>query len=142
MGGEKVYRMYGYGIIPHVHYYPFSKNMPAPLGLFIGSAFRFAAMQEEYMLDEIYSRGNSYSLGVCAGYKLRYKQLLVEALIGYGRGISSGFDEQDRANIDPIYLHKGSHAYNLRVMKEFPRLELSIGFVFPKVKVEKRTATK
>lgn len=136
INNEEIYRLMGLGIIPEVRYYPFTKNKPAPLGFFVGGAFRYAFLEEQFLLDGIYLTGDVYNLGISTGYKFNYRKVLFEFLIGYGGGVDKGFDEEIREYLNPIY--KGGYSFFIGTIKQFPRIEVSAGYVFPKVKTEKK----
>jgi hypothetical protein len=129
---QEVYKLSGYGFIPEVRYYPFTGNKPAPLGWFVGGAFRYASLKEAYAPAGVQLTGRVINAGLNAGYKFNHQQALIEVLTGYGAGQLSGLDPVRRQQIDPFFA--GS---TLAGMKDFFRFEISVGLVFPQVQPNK-----
>lgn len=123
---QEVYKLSGYGFIPEVRYYPFTGNKPAPLGLFVGGAFRYAPLKEAYVPAGVQVTGRVMNAGLNAGYKFNHQQALIEVLAGYGAGQLGGFDPGKRQQIDPFFAETP-----LAGMKDFFRFEISVGLVFP-----------
>ena len=133
-GAESVsageYELSSQGFIPEVRYYPFHKRRTAPLGFFVGPAFRYAKLTEEYTPGKTEIDGSVFNYGLVSGYKFRYKFLVGEALLGYGSGkISDEFMTASRAGFSSV-----SDPENFDDIKRNIRLEIAVGVIFPKVK--------
>jgi hypothetical protein len=123
---DKDYQLRGFSFIPEVRMYPFQGSRKAPLGVFIGGAFRYAFMKEE-MYDPFASvsrtnSGHIYNYGLELGYKYQIQKLVLEVLGGFGSGRIRNFQPL------PYQLWVYQEVRNEEI--EFYRLELSFGFIF------------
>ncbi len=116
---EEYRNIKGFGLMPEIRYYPLSGNRPAPLGLFIGTHFRYRWLKETYIhdsFDEV-ARAKVYDYGFNFGYKFNSDMLSIDFLVGIGKPSGTdnflGSDELDFTNS--------------------VRLELNIGFIFPEI---------
>lgn len=117
------------GFIPELRYYPYHKRRTAPLGFFVGTAFRFSTVSEAYAPKDVEIRGNVFNYGLITGYKVRYKMLISELLLGYGGGmIEDSFLAANRSSFQNI-----SDPENFDEIKSNLRLALSVGIVFPRI---------
>ena len=123
---DKDYKLKGFSFIPEFRVYPFQGSRKAPLGVFIGGAFRYAFMKEE-MYDPFASvsrtnSGHIYNYGLELGYKYQIQKLVLEVLGGFGGGRVRNFQPL------PYQLWVYQEIRNEET--EFYRLELSFGFIF------------
>lgn|GEM_PF-1866526 len=136
----------GWGIMPEIRYYPFIRNKPAPHGFFIGLHYRYKSLTEtftgkDYSITKpthtskdtitITSNGIVSNYGIDVGYKATLKYFSIETLIGFGASQGNWKSPNQRDKIDPLY--RASAA----TFGDAFRLELSVGFVFPKIKANK-----
>ena len=118
------------GFIPELRYYPFHKRRTAPLGFFVGTAFRFSTVTETYEPSSREIKGKVINYGLISGYKFRYKMLMSELLLGYGGGtIEESFLKADRASFQSL-----SDPENFDEIKSNLRMALTVGIIFPKIK--------
>ena len=123
---DKDYQLRGFSFIPEIRMYPFQASRKAPLGVFVGAAFRYAFMKED-MYDPFASvslknSGHIYNYGLELGYKYQIQKLVLEVLGGFGGG-------QTR-NFQPLPQQLWVYHELRNEETEFYRLELSFGFIF------------
>lgn len=129
-GGD--YSLITNGILPEFRYYPFHKQRAAPLGFFIGPAFRLAKVTESYTPNNTELEGNLFNYGLVSGYKFRYKSFISEFLLGYGGGtLSEDFETANRSAFKSL-----SDQDSLDELKQNLRFEIALGYVFPKIRTK------
>ncbi len=127
----------GWGLMPEARYYPFTKHKPAPDGFFTAVYFRYRSLTETYNganylnrkdTISVITKGNAYHYGIDVGYKLTAGNVLLEIL--YGLGIANGTWQtpNERDKMDPTF------KTDLSDMINSMRVEIALGFVFPKIK--------
>jgi hypothetical protein len=129
--GQTVYEVNGIGFIPEFRYYPFNAKKPAPLGFFAGSSFRYIKATEKFIPLNIKSEGTVLNYTFISGYKFNLSRFTSEILAGYGSGIVNGLDDASRSQIDPFFSDN-----TVSELKGNLRIEISLGFYFPKLKGE------
>jgi hypothetical protein len=139
---HEVYKLTGWGLMPELRYYIFSKNNKAPYGFFAEAFFRFRKVEEKYDGEDkttyngsssqkkihILTYGTAYNDGVDIGYKWARGNLIAELLAGYGVAWGKWEEENDRNQIPEFYKVNLSDATNAL------RYEISIGLIFPTYK--------
>jgi hypothetical protein len=110
-----------FGITPEVRVYPFNYYKPAPLGFFIGSHLRYRRITEDNYnsFGHYIAKANSFQVGVHTGYKVRMSQFVAEFLFGRAFGGGNWTSET-----------KGDYSFD-DFMEQY-RIEISLGFIFPK----------
>jgi len=136
----------GWGIMPEIRYYPFIRSKPAPNGFFIGLHYRYKNLSETYTGKDnsitspthtskdtitITSDAIVSNYGIDVGYKATLKHFTIETLIGFGAAQGNWKSPNQRDRIESIYRANAAN------FGDALRLELSIGFVFPKIKANK-----
>jgi hypothetical protein len=113
------------GVIAGIRGYPFL-GKKAPFGFFIGAGFRYLRYTESFNFPgSQISWGKIYNFGLDAGYKFNYRRFCLEILGGYGIGDVKTKDEWREYRIPERYLGLVNDE------KNFLRVEVSVGFVFP-----------
>ena len=125
---NQVADMSGWGFMPQLRYYPFTKNKPAPFGFFIGTHLRYRILEENYYLDnvDISTDARTFDAGGCLGYKILLGPLNFEFLFGGGFGGGSFNTPNQRDLIRPDFKD------DLNSPDDFLRMEINLGFHFPK----------
>ncbi len=123
----EVYSLKGPGIMPEYRFYPFAKENKIQTGLFTSIHFRYFYLKRNYIPPnssdietDVLHLLNS---GLNVGYKCKLNSFIFELLCGYGL----------------VYIKEPIKYYslyfeNFTSKKDFIRLEISIGFAFPKSK--------
>jgi len=133
--GVQVSDLKGWGIMPQFRYYPFTQRKPAPFGFFIGTHFRYRILEESYYSNvNVSTRGYSFDLGACLGYKIKADILNFEFLFGSGWGNGSFKTPNQRDLIDPILKS------NLSSAEYYLRMEINVGIHFPQFRNEAKSS--
>lgn len=123
---DKDYQLRGFSFIPEVRMYPFQGSRKAPLGVFVGAAFRYAFMKEDlydpFASVSLKNSGHIYNYGLELGYKYQIQKLVLEVLGGFGSGRTRKFQ--------PLPYQLWTYHDLRNEETEFYRLELSFGFIF------------
>ncbi len=126
---EQVYSVEGWGIMPELRFYPFTNNFYAPEGLFAGVHYRYRSVEEKYTENtNIKTKGIAHNAGLFVGYKYVYNNFGFEALVGMGGATGTYNTPNDRALISDEFRTE------LNDLNNAARLEVSVSYVFPKVK--------
>lgn len=132
--GVEVYTIKGFGIMPEIRYYVTNKAKKAPKGFFIGSHLRYRSLIENYTDSiNIDTHGNEFSIGINSGYKFVMRPFVIDLLIGYGVGTVVWESPNNRDMIDEFFTENNYMSTNQI------RLEISIGFIFPKYYPNEKT---
>ena len=126
------YKLTGFGFMPQFRYYPFTKKRPAPFGFFLGTHLRYRRMDEHYSEVglKVNTKGNLYDFGANIGYKFFIGIFNLEILLG--KGIMWGnFDAPNSRSDIPDWYRQ-----DIEELTDNCRIELSLGFHFPKFKKE------
>jgi hypothetical protein len=142
-----VYHTYGWGIMPEVRYYPFVGIKPAPLGFFVGLHYRYRSLTEKYTGEDYFfskpyggysktyanitTTGKASNFGIDFGYKYNINVVTLELLAGFGAATGQWQTPNEREHINPDVKN------DLSGLPNSFRLEVSLGFVLPKVKLDK-----
>ncbi|MBL7932269.1 MAG: hypothetical protein JNL60_10220 [Bacteroidia bacterium] len=134
------YNTTGWGISPQLRYYPFTAEKRSPLGFFLGINYRYRELNEYYGGQDysinialpVYTELNTKAVcsmgGVDLGYKANIGLVTIELLIGFQQGVVKWSESNERYRINPEVRKDG------RLTNNPVRVELSAGFVFPRVK--------
>lgn len=130
----KVYEVTGLGTMGEFRYYPFRRYVHAPLGTFFGTHMRAKSVKENYDPNgfDITTFGFTIDAGLHAGYKLNSKQWTIEILLGLGLAYGRYVEPNIRHRIPISYIQDLNETLNSL------RLELSFGYIFPKLKMRKK----
>jgi len=135
--GKEIYKLTGWGIMPEVRFYPFTKKRTAPYGFFGGLYIRYRKLTERFdgVPDNsgfgnhkihIETSATAFNNGIAIGYKFIYDVLLAEATVGYGAAWGTWENPDERKEIPKFYKTELSGFENAL------RFEISVGLVFPK----------
>jgi hypothetical protein len=142
---REVYNITGWGIMPELRYYPFTRKRSAPFGFFIGTHFRYRQLVEKYTgIDVLANPGSSvqyiytnfntkataYNYGVHFGYKANIHIFSFETLLGFGGAKGQWETPNDRDHLDETF------RTDLSDFGQSLRLEISLGITLPKVKAK------
>lgn len=126
---ELIYSVKGWGIMPEVRYYPISKKLYAPEGLFVGASYRYRVLEEKYTDNvSVASDGTAHNASLFIGYKYVYNNFGFETLLGFGSATGAYNTPNDRSLISDEFRKELNANHNA------VRLEISVSYVFPKVK--------
>ena len=136
---EEVYTVKGWGIMPEIRYYITSKRRAAPVGFFIGSHYRYRQVTEKFSNSKeindttISNDGRISDVGFNLGYKFLFSgRIGLDFLVGYGYSSGKWVTETNRDKIDSFFA-KQMDGFENRF-----RLELSLAYFFPKIKIKPR----
>ena len=135
-GADKAmfYSITGLGAMTEFRYYPFRRYVDAPLGTFVGGHFRARSVKESYdpTFQNITTFGYIFDLGSHVGYKLNSKQITLELVLGLGYPYASFISPNRREEIPVMFTE------DLNEFSSYLRMEMSIGYIFPKLQMKKR----
>lgn len=123
----------GWSLTPEFRYYFFSKKDSYNKGFFSGVHIRYRSLTEkiDYPFSDgsvnISTKGSFFDYGLNIGYKNYYKRFLIETLLGYGHIIGNWNQPNERNQISPMFRNEFSDEPTNAI-----RLEISVGFIFPK----------
>ena len=142
---EEVYNVKGWGIMPEVRYYIPNKRRTAPTGFFLGLHYRYRLITENFIDSKnvnnriilsdttISNDAIMHDYGFNLGYKLVFSgRIGADLLMGYGYSFGKWKTETDRDKIDSFFA-KQMDGFENRL-----RLELSLAYFFPKIKIKPR----
>jgi hypothetical protein len=137
----EVHKITGWGLMSELRYYPGTREKRAPLGVFLGAHFRYRNLTEDYTgEDYLLTRQNhkvyanlsteaiAYNYGVHVGYKAHLYVFALELLAGFGGANGTWKTPNERERINPDF------KADLYGIENAFRFEVSVGFIFPKVK--------
>lgn len=142
---QEVYTVKGWGIMPELRYYIPNKRRTAPTGFFMGIHYRYRQITENF--TDSRSVGNKLILsdttisndavmhdyGFNLGYKFLFSSRIgLDLLMGYGYSFGKWKTETDRDKIKNIFA-KQMDGFENRF-----RIELSLAYFFPKIKIKPR----
>ncbi len=123
----------GWIFTPEFRYYFFAKRNSYNKGFFSGIHFRYRYLTEkmDYPYTEtplkISTKGSFFDYGLNIGYKNHYKRFLLETLLGYGHILGNWNQSNERNQIPSMFRNDFSGEPTNAI-----RLEISVGFIFPK----------
>jgi hypothetical protein len=123
----------GWSFIPEFRYYFFAKKDSYNKGFFTGIHFRYRYLTEkvDYPFPDRpinrSTKGSFFDYGPNIGYKNYYKRFLIETLLGYGHIFGSWNQSNERDQ----YVLSSQNEFSDKPTNAI-RLEISVGFIFPK----------
>ncbi len=140
----KVCHTSGWGLMPELRYYLWTTYTDAPVGIFIGSFFRFRKQTEYYYGPDvtinqsvpvtdinISTNGTSNHVGIMFGQKFNFYSIFIfEYVLGFGGGRNKWTVPNERYKIP-------ENIAGIRRTEFSLRAEISVGVVFPKPVLKK-----
>lgn len=135
---REIYLMKGTGFTPELRYYPFTRQLRAPVGFFIGAYYRHYALSDHYtgedqqltstfhpVYTDVSSTGKADAYGFMLGVKKSFGYITLETLLGIGPMKFEWTNAAGRQKMKPDI--RDNAPIN-------GRLEIAVGIMFPKMK--------